>query len=167
MDEFKAIINEQLPAHLMKFFNTLADEDIEQLADIDKRLIARIYQAGAIFSVEVMNEFESRAMTDIPDNRGGLANSATPKALGHQADNLREKLEQIMLLAKIGYDSGSNWQYDTIQTLEALSQDREQQLLVELLEEKRKYSAPIEYAVPVAVIKQRMVGGLERHSDEK
>ena len=33
---------------------------------------------------------------------------------------LRQKLETIMYMAKIGYDTGSNWQYDTIIQLEAL-----------------------------------------------
>jgi hypothetical protein len=65
-----------------------------------------------------------------------------------------------MLLAKVGYDSGSNWQYDTIQTLEALFQAREQQLLTELLKHQTiVFNSTTKY-VPVAVIKQRMDGGL-------
>ncbi len=58
MEDFKEIVYEQLPTHLTKFLDTLTDNEINELTKIDMRLVARIYQAGAVFSVEIMKELK-------------------------------------------------------------------------------------------------------------
>ena len=56
MEEFMEIIYEELPKHLMTFLETLTGNELKELNKIDKHLIARVYQAGAVFSIEVLNE---------------------------------------------------------------------------------------------------------------
>lgn len=49
---------DKMPKHLFRFLDTLADEDIDQLNLIDKRLVAKIYQAGAQFSIDAVLEMK-------------------------------------------------------------------------------------------------------------
>ena len=58
MEDFKEIVYEQLPIKLTKFLDTLTGNELNELNKIDKQLIARIYQAGALFSIEIMNELK-------------------------------------------------------------------------------------------------------------
>ena len=58
MEDFKKILYEELPKKLTAFLDTLTGNELKELDKIDKRLIARIYQAGAIFSIEIMNELK-------------------------------------------------------------------------------------------------------------
>lgn len=58
MNEFKEIVYEQLPIKLAQFLDTLTGNELNELNKIDKRLIAQIYQAGAIFSIEILDELK-------------------------------------------------------------------------------------------------------------
>lgn len=58
MNEFTQIVMEQLPVKLIQFLDTLTGNELNELDKIDKRLIAKIYQAGAVFSIEIMNELK-------------------------------------------------------------------------------------------------------------
>lgn len=58
MEDFTAIVMEQLPIKLTKFLETLTGNELNELNKIDKTLIARIYQAGAVFSIEILDELK-------------------------------------------------------------------------------------------------------------
>jgi hypothetical protein len=106
---------------------------------------------------------------------GGSANSATPKAQGHQADNLREAIKKLMESfagdAVAASKTARGFAYGSqIDDAVALFQAREQQLLTEIMGELPEKYTKDEHPVAfhngfnealdavVAVIKQRMVG---------
>lgn len=58
MQDFTEIVMEQLPVKLTKFLDTLTGNELNELQKVDMRLIGKIYQAGALFSIEIMNELK-------------------------------------------------------------------------------------------------------------
>jgi hypothetical protein len=58
MNEFNKIILEQLPLRLEKFLDTLTGNEINELKKVNAQLIAKIYQAGSVFSIEILEELK-------------------------------------------------------------------------------------------------------------
>lgn len=42
----------ELPIALFKFLDTLTGEELNQLDKLDPQLLAKVYQAGAVFSID-------------------------------------------------------------------------------------------------------------------
>lgn len=61
MDEFKKIIDEQMPIKLIDFLDTLTGNELNELDKIDKRLLAKVYQAGALLGIEVAKELNNKS----------------------------------------------------------------------------------------------------------
>lgn len=50
-----------MPKELYKFLDTLTGNELKELEKIDPRLIAKVYQAGAIFCMEVIPKITPEA----------------------------------------------------------------------------------------------------------
>lgn len=47
---------EKMPQHLYKFLDTLSSNELHEIEKLDPRLIAKVYQAGAVFAIEATVE---------------------------------------------------------------------------------------------------------------
>ena len=53
MNDLNTAMLENLQSELFKFLDTLTGNELNQLELISPELVAKIYQAGAVFSIEV------------------------------------------------------------------------------------------------------------------
>jgi dihydroxyacetone kinase len=58
MSDIRDKLLAKMPIHLMKFLDSLTGNELNELDKLDKRLIAKIYQAGAQFSIDAVLEIK-------------------------------------------------------------------------------------------------------------
>ena len=58
MNDIQVKLLAKIPEHLTKFLDSLTDNELNELNSIDKQLISKVYQAGAIFTIEALLEIK-------------------------------------------------------------------------------------------------------------
>jgi len=49
------IVLAEMPKEIIKFWDTLTDNEIKELGKVDTRVLAKLYMAGATFSLKVLH----------------------------------------------------------------------------------------------------------------
>ncbi len=63
-DNIREQLLSKMPIHLMRFLDSLTGNELNELNKIDKRLIAKIYQAGAQFSIDATLEIKDEEQSN-------------------------------------------------------------------------------------------------------
>ena len=64
MNDLNQTVLAKLPQKLTEFLDSLTGTELHQLEKLDPQLLARVYQAGAVFSIEAFSEISRE---DKPD----------------------------------------------------------------------------------------------------
>jgi len=54
----KEIVLAEIPKEIIKFWDTLTDNEIKELGKVDTRVLAKLYLAGATFSLNVARKLQ-------------------------------------------------------------------------------------------------------------